>query len=104
VRRRTELAHRVAWVIAFGPIPPGKFVLHHCDEPLCIRPHHLFLGTQAENLADMAAKGRGRTSQFSTAEKNAIRKRYRDGELQREIATALDVSQGLISLIVNEQE
>ena len=56
-----ERAHRVAWTIAFGPIPQGKSVLHHCDNPPCVRADgHLFLGTQVVNLADMQAKGRGR--------------------------------------------
>lgn len=57
----SRLAHRVAWEEAHGPIPPETpFVLHHCDIPACYELEHLWLGTQADNLADMAAKGRGR--------------------------------------------
>jgi hypothetical protein len=55
-------AHRVSWEIHFGPIPSGLRVLHHCDTPACVRPDHLFLGTQQDNLSDMAAKHRGRRS------------------------------------------
>lgn len=51
-------AHRFAWEITNGPIPEGIFVCHHCDNPLCIRPDHLFLGTHSENMADRNAKGR----------------------------------------------
>ena len=51
-------AHRASWVLHFGPIPSGMHVLHHCDNPRCVRPEHLFLGTQTDNLADMRAKGR----------------------------------------------
>lgn len=58
--RRTMLAHRKAWELMRGQIPPGSCVLHRCDNPPCCNPAHLFLGTQADNLADMHAKGRGR--------------------------------------------
>jgi len=51
-------AHRLSWKLHNGPIPDGIEVLHKCDHKPCIRPEHLFLGTQAENMADMAAKGR----------------------------------------------
>ena len=53
-----EGTHRVAWVAAFGAIPDGKHVLHTCDNPPCCEPTHLWLGTNADNNADMAAKGR----------------------------------------------
>lgn len=53
-------AHVAAYLLERGPIPEGKWVLHTCDVPLCVRPDHLWLGTHAENMADMAAKGRGR--------------------------------------------
>jgi hypothetical protein len=68
-----ELVHRVAYQLAKGNISNGLFVCHSCDNRKCCNPDHLWLGTQADNLTDMYAKGRGPTGDKSGARKHPER-------------------------------
>lgn len=103
-----RLAHRVAWHIAYGPIPAGLAVCHKCDVPNCINPQHLFLGTNADNVADKVAKGRATAPRGSShyrarlteAQVAAIRA---DPRTHRKIANAYGVSFGAIDNIKAEK-
>ena len=65
-------AHRLAWELANSPIADGMQVLHRCDTPRCCNREHLFLGTQLENMADMARKGRARNQHAAKAKAGLV--------------------------------
>ena len=99
----------------YGPIPKGMFVLHHCDNPPCVRPDHLFLGTAADNTADMMSKGRGsykthpqagalnHNAKLHPAEVIEIRRLWSTGMTQRAIADQLGITRPAVSLIVTRK-
>lgn len=96
---RTTIATRVAYTLAYGP--PGQlFVLHHCDNPPCVRPNHLFLGTQKDNCQDAKAKdrhSRGERNGFAKLTDAAVREIRASPLTQCELAEKFGVRQGLIS-------
>lgn len=98
--RSSALAHRLAWELAYGPIPQGRLVCHRCDNPPCCNPEHLFLGTQSDNMRDMAAKGRSSGQkvthcahghEFDEANTKMIRRK--NGRYQRRCRTCEKVRQ-----------
>lgn len=106
-KERQRPAHRVAWELTNGGIPEGMFVLHDCphgDNPRCVNPDHLFLGTQKDNMADMDAKGRRNTpagenhshSKLLEAQVIEIKRRLADNEQCTKIAKDFLVTRSLI--------
>lgn len=110
-------AHRFSYALNVGPIPDGIWVLHRCDNRVCVRPSHLFLGDRDANTEDMIAKGR--QGHANRPGKNAgsrhgmsklndqsvieIRRRRAEGETCVSLARAFDVSDGLITMIVKRR-
>jgi len=113
---KTVFAHRFMWEITYGPVPPGLNVCHHCDNPPCCRPDHLFTGTQRENLADMSRKGRRESPwlrrpgesnvnvSLTEAEVRAIRAAYAAGGIsQQALAERYGVSQVSVSRVIRHE-
>ncbi|QEL19067.1 HNH endonuclease signature motif containing protein [Limnoglobus roseus] len=97
-------AHRFAYELANGAISCGRFVCHRCDNRGCVNPAHLFLGTPADNAADMAAKGRcsfGRT-RFSREDVARIYALRAEGKGFREIGQAVGISRTYAAAIVRQ--
>lgn len=94
--------HRFAYDLLVGPIPPGLFVCHHCDNPSCVNPDHLFLGTHHDNMRDMATKGRvGVTANLSVPDVLCIRLLIEKGlHSRREVAEMFSISTTHVGNIV----
>ena len=95
---RIVLAHRVSWKLANGD-PGESCVLHRCDNPRCVNPEHLFLGTKADNSMDMARKRRG-TGKFSPEQNRQIRLEWEKGKTLRLLGKEWGVSDTAIRFIV----
>ncbi len=93
-RNGQKIASRATWVETYGPIPEGMWVLHKCDNPPCVRPSHLYLGTPARNTRDMVERGRQVThvneanarTVVATEDVQRIRERVASGEMQKLVA------------------
>jgi DNA polymerase I-like protein with 3'-5' exonuclease and polymerase domains len=90
---------RLAWAIANNADPGDLKVCHDCDEPFCVNPRHLWLGTQTDNMLDMYAKGRGvpRSAALTELDLQFIKQELADGTSQYEIAECLGIAQNVVS-------
>lgn len=109
INGRSYRAHRIAWFLYNRRRPGNLPVCHHCDNPRCCNPHHLFLGTLSDNCKDMVQKGRGvdnrgenyGQAKLSNADISQIRKLYNLGYPQYNIAKEFQIHQATVSRIVN---
>ena len=106
--------HRLAWELTYGSIPNGLFVCHHCDNPACINPEHLFLGTNKDNMQDKIKKGRRNGGGPAKGERNGaakisckdaveIRRLHENGLSGRKIADKFGISDSQIFRIILNQ-
>jgi hypothetical protein len=100
---RLVYTHRLSYAALVSPIPEGLHVLHHCDNPPCVRPGHLFAGTQVDNVADMIRKGRHWNSKLNDAKVLEIIRRASQGLTQPEIARQFGVSRSIVGQIVRRE-
>lgn len=103
----TRSVHRASWEAHNGPIPPYLLVCHHCDNPACWNPEHLFLGTHADNVRDGRGKGRGpgnSTAAMNMQKAEAMRRLWDTGKVDKhEIARRFGVSWALVNGVTSGQ-
>tara|TARA_Y100000310_G_scaffold240365_1_gene244193 strand:+ start:516 stop:974 length:459 start_codon:yes stop_codon:yes gene_type:complete len=108
--KKWHRAHRVAWILFVGPIPKDMFVCHHCDNPPCVNPNHLWIGSHRDNVDDMLNKGRSNNhhgqnnpnARLTEDDVSEIKHRYDEGEYQYEIARVFGISQQHVSQITRD--
>jgi hypothetical protein len=101
---KAHLAHRVSFTIHKGQIPPGLCVCHSCDNPACVNPAHLWLGTHAANHADRSSKGRSiGMMPHAKLNRRSVLEIRASKESQRKLAARYGVSNQLVGMVRNRQ-
>lgn len=105
INNKDERAHVVAYKLQHDDYDPTLFVLHKCDNTLCVRGDHLFQGTQSANMQDMVNKKRNRNGsiiKLTTEDFERIRKLYVNGQSQKSIVKEYNVTQSYICNIIHK--
>ena len=104
VKGKRTFASHVAWRLNNAPVPNGLSVLHRCDNPMCVNPAHLFLGTHFDNMRDMAAKGRAGAGKLTIDQVRLIRQTHKTlGKTHGELAKQFGVSRVSVTNIINRK-
>ena len=112
IGRKGISTHRLAWELTYGPVPQALQVLHHCDNPPCVNPLHLFLGTHIDNMKDKSQKGRAprglqngayrrSTTKLTIELVGLIKTLYKNGLPQKEVAAQVGVTQSEVSRVLS---
>jgi len=115
LRGQLYLAHRITYQMEFGTIPDGALVLHHCDNPSCCNPYHLFLGDLSANSKDMYQKGRwalkssrrgvlNPAARLGPHEVRQIRKLRSEGMKLEDVAAMFGISFGYVGIIAKRKK
>jgi predicted XRE-type DNA-binding protein len=109
IRRKVHMAHKVAYTLHYGPIPDGLVICHRCDNRGCVNPAHLFIGTYADNSADMVSKGRqargerNANAKLTEAVVREMRQLYASGMKQDALAARFNISQMTVSDVIRRR-
>jgi hypothetical protein len=105
--KKRDHPHRISWAMKNGPIPKGMFVLHKCDNPPCVNPDHLILGTHLENMQDRDRKGRGikgrKKPTISPETKETIFKKHIGGQSYASLVNEYKIAARTVQRICQER-